>query len=196
MLLFRARVDQGSDGSKGIHRSSSITWASPSDYLVSLPGHSLGESYPSVEMVSVYSAGRADWAITYCLTVSMITFIKGFFLYFRGRILLKRFYNPEVSSKKNRYILSKGDLVPEAYSKPYPVFFRNIWTFRWLSTEKPFSCFTSNFRERNLILIHHCIGWQTRYFVLFTNPSTQAGYDTRSIFKRSLTGMNSEFSFS
>ena len=32
--------------------------------------------------------------------------------------------------------------------------------------------------------------------ILFTNPSTRAGYDTRSIFKRSLTGWNSEFSFS
>ena len=32
--------------------------------------------------------------------------------------------------------------------------------------------------------------WQE---VLFTNPSARAGYDTRSIFKRSLTGLNSEF---
>ena len=32
--------------------------------------------------------------------------------------------------------------------------------------------------------------------VLFTNPSARAGYDTRSSFKRSLTGLNSEFSFS
>ena len=32
--------------------------------------------------------------------------------------------------------------------------------------------------------------------VLFTNPSARAGYDTRSNFKRSLTGFNSEFSFS
>ena len=32
--------------------------------------------------------------------------------------------------------------------------------------------------------------------VLFTNPSARAGYDTRSIFNRSLTGFNSEFSFS
>ena len=32
---------------------------------------------------------------------------------------------------------------------------------------------------------------------IFTNPSAQAGYDTRSVFfKRSLTGLNSEFSFS
>ena len=28
------------------------------------------------------------------------------------------------------------------------------------------------------------------------NPSAWAGYDTRSIFMRSLTGLNSEFSFS
>ena len=33
-------------------------------------------------------------------------------------------------------------------------------------------------------------------FILFTNPSARAGYDTRSTFKRSLTGFNSEFSFS
>ena len=31
--------------------------------------------------------------------------------------------------------------------------------------------------------------------ILFTNPSARAGYDTRSVFKRSLTGFNSEFSF-
>ena len=31
--------------------------------------------------------------------------------------------------------------------------------------------------------------------ILFTNLSAQAGYDTRSIFKQSLAGLNSEFSF-
>ena len=34
------------------------------------------------------------------------------------------------------------------------------------------------------------------FIILFTNPSARVGYDTRSIFKRSLTGFNSEFSFS
>ena len=34
------------------------------------------------------------------------------------------------------------------------------------------------------------------WMILFTKPSARAGYDTRSIFKRSLTGLNSEFSFS
>ena len=41
---------------------------------------------------------------------------------------------------------------------------------------------------------------QNRYYLvylyIFTNPSARVGYDTRSIFKRSLTGLNSEFSFS
>ena len=32
--------------------------------------------------------------------------------------------------------------------------------------------------------------------IIFTNHSARAGYDTRSIFKRSLTGLNSVFSFS
>ena len=36
----------------------------------------------------------------------------------------------------------------------------------------------------------------TLRIILFTNTPAQAGYDTRSIFKRSLTGLNSEFSFS
>ena len=36
----------------------------------------------------------------------------------------------------------------------------------------------------------------TALLILFTNPSARTGYDTRSIFKRSLTGLNSEFSFS
>ena len=34
------------------------------------------------------------------------------------------------------------------------------------------------------------------YLSYLPNPSARAGYDTRSIFKRSLTGLNSEFSFS
>ena len=38
--------------------------------------------------------------------------------------------------------------------------------------------------------------WYFSILTLFTKPSARAGYDTRSIFKRSLTGLNSEFSFS
>ena len=48
----------GSDVNEGVLRiaqSSSITGTSPSDCLVSYPGHSLGDSYPSAEVQSVYS---------------------------------------------------------------------------------------------------------------------------------------------
>ena len=43
---------------------------------------------------------------------------------------------------------------------------------------------------------NHLISARQYLVILFTNPSARAGYDTRSIFKRSLTGLNSEFSFS
>ena len=35
-----------------------------------------------------------------------------------------------------------------------------------------------------------------QYLSYLPTPSARAGYDTRSIFKRSLTGLNSDFSFS
>ena len=61
----------GSDGNKGvlhIPQSSSITGTSPSDCLVSLPGHLLGGSYPSAEVQLVYSTAPADWASLFWIT--------------------------------------------------------------------------------------------------------------------------------
>ena len=55
----------GSDGNKGalgIPQSYSIPVALPSDCLVSYPGHSLGGSYTSVEVQSVYSTAQTDFA--------------------------------------------------------------------------------------------------------------------------------------
>ena len=40
----------GNEGVLNIPQSSSITGVSPSDCLLSYPGHLLGESYPSAEM--------------------------------------------------------------------------------------------------------------------------------------------------
>ena len=48
----------GSNGNEGvlhIYQSPSIIGTLPSDCLVSYPGHSLGESYHSVDVQSVYS---------------------------------------------------------------------------------------------------------------------------------------------
>ena len=48
------------------------------------------------------------------------------------------------------------------------------------------------YTEREIDL---CMNGRVHIYI-FTNPSARTGYDTRSIFKRSLTGLNSEFSFS
>ena len=59
-------------------------------------------------------------------------------------------------------------------------------------TSVPYSPHQNGTAERNWRILFE----MARCLVLFTNPSARAGYDTRSIFKRSLTGLNSEFSFS
>ena len=59
---------QSGSGSNGneemlcILKRSSITGTSPSDRLVSYPGHTLEGSYPSEEVQSVYFTPPADWA--------------------------------------------------------------------------------------------------------------------------------------
>ena len=50
----------GNEGVLCIPQSSSIARASPSDCLVSYPGYTLGESYPSAEMHWVYSTAPID----------------------------------------------------------------------------------------------------------------------------------------
>ena len=55
----------GSDGNERvlcISLSSSVTAASTSDCLLSYPGHSFGEYYPSAEMHSVHSIAPAGGA--------------------------------------------------------------------------------------------------------------------------------------
>ena len=52
------------------------------------------------------------------------------------------------------------------------------------------------FNARKCIVISQHILSLKNKISIFTNTSARAGYDTRSIFNRSLTGLNSEFSFS
>ena len=63
----------GSDNNKGVLRipqNSSITGDSPSDCLMSYPGHSLGEFYSTAEKQLGYSTTPADWAIAHpCIWV-------------------------------------------------------------------------------------------------------------------------------
>ena len=62
VLPLWARVDQRIKQGLRVPQSSSITEASPSDYIVSYPGHLLEESYPFAEMHLVYSAAPTNWA--------------------------------------------------------------------------------------------------------------------------------------
>ena len=60
VLPLRPRVDLWAMAMKGY----SVFPKTPAlDYLVSYPGHSLGGSYPSAEVESVYSTAPVDWAI-------------------------------------------------------------------------------------------------------------------------------------
>ena len=59
-------------------------------------------------------------------------------------------------------------------------------------------CSIVNNAIQDIVFLCLVLVWLINWLILtiFTNPSARAGYDIRSIFKRSLTGLNSEFSFS
>ena len=79
--------------------------------------------------------------------------------------------------------VSVGDLTPE----PSPF---SVWVKELLRI---------TFYMYVIIILRVLNSWEEllRFTLsILTNPSARAGYDTRSIFKRSLTGLNSEFSFS
>ena len=63
----------GNEGVLDIHQSSSITETSQLDCLVSYPGHSLEESYPSAEMQSVYSTAPTNKATHYVCVWEAVT---------------------------------------------------------------------------------------------------------------------------
>ena len=73
----------GSDCSEGmllIPQSSSITGTYSSEYFMLYPGHSLGRSYTSADVKSVYFTAPADWAtdnkVTYML--NYVSFVSGY----------------------------------------------------------------------------------------------------------------------
>ena len=87
--------------------------------------------------------------------------------------------------------------VTKQYLKPFNcleikllVFDRNTWNYLTV-------CQQINSVLFKMLLINYSftnhLDWYNTYL---PNPSAWAGYDTRSIFKRDLTGLNSEVSFS
>ena len=68
MLPLQAIVDlemMAINGYSTFSKALAFPKASPSDFLVSYPGDSLRESYPSAEKQSMYSTAPADWATKY-----------------------------------------------------------------------------------------------------------------------------------
>ena len=69
-----------------------------------------------------------------------------------------------------------------------------------ITKDIPFSYFFLNTHTHTHIYIYIYINMHlnthNHNYIYLPNPSTRAGYDTRSIFKRSLTGLNSEFPYS
>ena len=72
-LGYSKPENNGNEGVLHIPQSSSLTGTSPSDFLMSYPGHSFREFYPSAEKQSVYSTAPADWAI-YRVNVKTVIF--------------------------------------------------------------------------------------------------------------------------
>ena len=60
------------EGGMMLKKHSGITGASPSECFLSYLGHSLGKSYPSAEMQSVYSTPTADWASILLIQIDLI----------------------------------------------------------------------------------------------------------------------------
>ena len=79
MLPFLDRVFLGANGDEGvlhISQSSRITGTSPSDCLVSYPGHSLLGPYPSAEVQSVYFTAPVDWAMLFVLILNIFLMMR------------------------------------------------------------------------------------------------------------------------
>ena len=101
-------------------------------------------------------------------------------------------FNPQLDGIKG-FILFPKAITPKVNAI--------LWLgFELAYYDVPVHCI-SHYAQENMLKSFGPIDLQQIFFlcqtvILFTNPSAWAGYNTRSIFKRSLTGLNSEFSFS
>ena len=106
--------------------------------------------------------------------------------------------DPSYDSQNHRWIAANNKDVPRVMKTKFPA---TVMVFGVVSSEGHIMpphifevCLKVNTKVYLVVLKSVVIPWCNQ--VLFTTPSARAGYDTRSIFKRSLTGLNSEFSFS
>ena len=157
---------------KGVFQLSqnSKTETYPSDVLGSYQGHSgfVGGAYPSAELQSTYSTAQRQLI---------------------GQPILLRCLHS--SALCGHFLLSRGPIIRDGRYRWMPTSTTCCWWW-WWGCEWSLQKTAKSLKQRRL----YSDNFASVNIYIFTNPSAQAGYDTRSIFKRSLTGLNSEFSFS
>ena len=111
---------------------------------------------------------------------------------YRGLTIKKGRGDLSRAKKKNRECKFKWWSNSNSVNTFIDKIFKEAWAHSLSRTVKWSHLFLSD--TNNSICLH--IVKYFELFLIFTNPSARAGYDTRSIFRWSLTGLNSEFSFS
>ena len=113
-----------------------------------------------------------------------ITYLYNFFLYITGELteifMIGLFWTSTILSRHKR-----------EYTSGYKYFDQNMRDVPKVIPPIYFHKYYNRYRRHN-----NNVGENKFSVTIFTNTSTRAGYDTRSIFKRSLTGLNSDFSLS
>ena len=120
--------------------------------------------------------------ISICLMVSASKMPKYLLVFFSPSVLILSWFGSSILSVRCRLLLFITSMAH--FSIPNSI--RMSWLYiltACIRISSSFSFFTNSLMS-------------STYIIIFTNLSARAGYDTRSIFKRSLTGFNSEFSFS
>ena len=93
---------------------------------------------------------------------------------------------------------------PHPQTHTYPSIHPHVHLYIYTETRKHIHTYI--YIHSHSYMVSQTPSWITSYLthphrehlknIIFTNPSARVGYESRSIFKRSLIGLNSEFSFS
>ena len=131
----------GRDGNEGVLRipqSSSITGTSPSDCLVSYPGHSLGEHYPFAEGAVGVFYSHSRLSNDRSLLINLLTPVLQ---------LVKKLYGCCTNRIVNKIIVG----VDLLFVLPWFFYFRSICDFHKIALEQK-SMFELNLRNKRLLL--------------------------------------------
>ena len=171
-------------GSAWVTSGSLFAWETSGPFPLRLSDQRISVFGPKSQTLYCLFKSHADiWTsssprVFFCLWLVIGTYILPFFF----PVICWSYLRTEIS-----VTLSIGN----KYSSRHHILY---FSFLW----KPF-CWCYLATALNLLCSSMAYYRGSRLFqrvFIFTNPSARAGYDTRPIFKRNLTGLNLEFSFS